>query len=176
MRALIPLTLFLIMVIFLWIGLSLDPKEIPSPLIGKMAPDFQLQSLDDPEKVITPQHYLGQTYLLNVFASWCASCRDEHPTFLAFAKTIGVPIVGLNYKDQPEAARKWLQLHGNPYQGIVQDLDGRAAINWGVYGVPETFVVDPEGRIRLKHTGPVTQEVMESQILPLLKELRAPAP
>lgn len=176
MRSLIPLMVFLVMVLFLWAGLSLDPREIPSPLIGKAAPSFDLASLEDPSRRISPSDFKGQAILVNVFASWCASCRDEHPTLLAFSSQFGIPILGLNYKDHPEAATSWLKRHGNPYKTVALDLDGRAAINWGVYGVPETFVVDAEGLIRLKHTGPVTEAVLKDKILPLLKELGVTSP
>ena len=171
MRALIPLMIFLVMVVFLWIGLSRDPHEIPSPLIGKAAPAFSLPTLEDQTTTIGPELLRGQVFLVNVFASWCASCRDEHPVLLDLERQVRLPILGLNYKDQPEAAEQWLKRHGNPYVSVALDTQGRAGIDWGVYGVPETFVVDRAGHIRLKHTGPVTPKALEDKILPLVKAL-----
>lgn len=176
LRALIPLLIFLIMVIFLWIGLSRDPREIPSPLIGKPAPAFELPSLQGSGEPTGPARFQGRVFLVNVFASWCASCRDEHPVLNALKTSQSLPILGLNYKDQPDAAAQWLARHGNPYEAVALDTLGRAAIDWGVYGVPETFVVDQKGLIRLKHTGPVTAEVLEREILPLVRQLNGETP
>lgn len=171
MRFLIPLAVFLIMLVFLGIGLSLDPREIPSPLIGKPAPAFDLPTLQ-PGQHLDSSTLKGKPYLLNVWASWCEACRQEHPVLLNLVQTENLVLLGLNYKDTPEKALNWLQAHGgNPYQSVAVDGDGRVGINWGVYGVPETFVVDAGGVIRYKHTGPLTPQSLNEKILPLLKEL-----
>ena len=170
MRFLIPLAVFAIMVIFLAIGLKLDPREVPSPLIGKPAPAFNLPQVADAGQSLSPADFKGQVALVNVWASWCVSCRQEHPVLLQLARQNVVPIYGLNYKDQREAANGWLDQFGNPYTVSAFDADGRVGINWGVYGVPETFVIDKAGLIRHKHTGPVTPDVLEKEILPLVKQ------
>jgi cytochrome c biogenesis protein CcmG, thiol:disulfide interchange protein DsbE len=168
MRFLIPLGVFLIMLVFLGIGLSLDPREIPSPLIGKPAPAFDLPTLDSGIR-LRSEALKGEGYLLNVWASWCEACRAEHPVLLDLARKGQVRIVGLNYKDTPDKALAWLKAHGgDPYRVVAVDADGRVGINFGVYGVPETFVIDAEGIIRYKHTGPLTPKVLEEKILPLL--------
>ncbi|MGZ8219296.1 DsbE family thiol:disulfide interchange protein [Methylomagnum sp.] len=176
MRFLIPLAVFLVMVIFLGIGLTLDPREVPSPFIGKPAPAFTLPQVADASKTIAPADLKGQVYLLNVWASWCVSCREEHPVLVELAKTKAVPIYGLNYKDEREDALGWLQRFGNPYTASAFDADGRVGINWGVYGVPETFVVDKQGIIRHKQTGPITPEVLETKLLPLIRQLQGSTP
>lgn len=170
-RFLIPLVLFVVLVAFLWAGLSRNPREVPSPLIGRPAPAFELPRLDDPEKRFGPADMRGQVWLLNVWASWCVSCREEHPVLLEFAKEGRVPLVGLNYKDQREDALRWLQQFGDPYRLSVSDTEGRVGIDYGVYGVPETYVIDRAGVIRMKHIGPVTPEVLSGRILPLVAEL-----
>lgn len=170
-RFLVPLGIFLVVVAFLWVGLGRDPREVPSPLIGKPAPPFSAPRLDDPSQRFSPGDLKGRVWLLNVWASWCVSCRQEHPVLMEFAKTAQVPIVGLNYKDKPEDARAWLRQLGDPYTLSVMDGDGRIGIDYGVYGVPETYVIDRAGIIRLKHIGPVTPEVLSSKILPMITEL-----
>lgn len=170
-RFLIPLVLFVVLVAFLWAGLSRNPREVPSPLIGRPAPAFELPRLDDPKKRFGPADMRGQVWLLNVWASWCVSCREEHPVLLEFAKEGRVPLVGLNYKDQREDALRWLQQFGDPYRLSVSDTEGRVGIDYGVYGVPETYVIDRAGVIRMKHIGPVTPEVLSGRILPLVAEL-----
>ena len=170
-RFLWPLGIFLILLVFLGIGLRRDPQEIPSPFIGKAAPTFMLTQLESPQKSFSPRDMQGQVWLLNVWASWCTSCREEHPELLAFAKQAGVPIVGLNYKDSRNDGQRWLSRFGNPYQVSAFDSDGRVGIDYGVYGVPETFVIDKHGVVRLKHTGPITPEVIRGKLLPLLKAL-----
>ncbi|MBA4108605.1 MAG: DsbE family thiol:disulfide interchange protein [Leptothrix sp. (in: Bacteria)] len=170
-RFLWPLGIFLILLAFLGVGLRRDPQEIPSPFIGKAAPTFTLTQLESPQKSFSPRDMQGQVWLLNVWASWCASCREEHPVLLAFSKQAGVPIVGLNYKDARNEGQQWLSRFGNPYQVSAFDSDGRVGIDYGVYGVPETFVIDKHGVVRLKHTGPITEEVIRSKLLPLIKEL-----
>jgi cytochrome c biogenesis protein CcmG, thiol:disulfide interchange protein DsbE len=166
-----PLAVFLVLLVFLGIGLRRNPQEIPSPFIGKAAPAFTLTQLELPQKNFSPSDMKGQVWLLNVWASWCTSCREEHPVLLAFSKQAGVPIVGLNYKDARGDGQQWLSRFGNPYQVSAFDSDGRVGIDYGVYGVPETFVIDKHGVVRLKHTGPITDEVIRLKILPLIKEL-----
>lgn len=170
-RFIIPLALFLILVVFLWVGLRLNPREVPSPLIGKAAPEFELTDIHDPSRHFSSREMLGKVWLLNVYASWCESCRDEHPLLVEFSGKQIVPIIGLDYKDRPEDARKWLDRMGNPYQLSVSDLDGRVGINYGVYGVPETYVIDKTGIIRDKIIGPVTVRSINERIIPLVKEL-----
>ena len=171
-KRLIPLGAFLVLCGFLLAGLWRDPREVPSPLIGKPAPPFTLAQLHDPAKSLGPADLKGQVWLLNVWASWCVSCRDEHPLLVEFAKANVVPVIGLDYKDKPSDGRAWLVEHGDPYRMSVIDQDGRAGIDWGVYGVPETFVVDKQGIIRFKQIGPVTVESLEQKIIPLVRELQ----
>lgn len=170
-KYLLPLAAFVVLVAFLAIGLNLNPRDVPSPLVGKPAPDFKLPLLSDPAKSFSPAEMKGKVWLLNVWASWCVSCRQEHPVLVSFAKQGNVPIVGLNYKDQIADGKKWLVDFGDPYQLSVVDADGRVGINYGVYGVPETYVIDKQGLIRLKHTGPITADSLKTQILPLVAEL-----
>ena len=170
---LIPLAIFIAMLGFLGVGLKLDPREVPSPLIDKPAPVFRLQTLESPSRLMSSDEMRGQVWLLNVWASWCAGCREEHPILVEFAKTRAVPIYGLDYKDQPDDARRWLANFGNPYVASVSDPDGRTGIEFGVYGVPETFVIDKAGIIRHKQIGPITPEVLRDTILPLVKKLNA---
>lgn len=170
-RFLLPLGLFIALVVFLGIGLGLNPREVPSPFIGKPAPAFKLTQLHEPGKTISPQDMVGQVWLLNVWASWCVSCRVEHPVLMDLARQGVVPILGLNYKDKREAGTGWLRQFGNPYAVSAFDADGRVGIDYGVYGVPETFVIDKLGVIRMKHIGPVSTEDINNKILPLIKEL-----
>ncbi len=171
-RYLLPLGIFLVLVVFLGIGLGLNPREIPSPLIDKPAPAFELVQLHEPGKSLTTQDMQGKVWLLNVWASWCVSCREEHPVLVELAKTRVVPIVGLNYKDQRPEALRWLQQFGDPYVMSIVDGDGRVGINYGVYGVPETFVIDKAGVIRYKQIGPVTPKALQEKILPLVAKLQ----
>ena len=171
MRFLIPLGLFLLLVAFLAAGLKLDPREVPSPLIGKPAPNFALPQLDAPSAKFSPSDMKGKVWMLNVWASWCVSCREEHPLLVEFSKGGTTPIYGLDYKDQPADAERWLQQFGNPYALSVADADGRVGIDYGVYGVPETYVIDKQGVIRYKQIGPVTPEILSNKIQPLLAEL-----
>jgi cytochrome c biogenesis protein CcmG/thiol:disulfide interchange protein DsbE len=171
-RFAIPLAVFAVIVAFLFVGLGLNPREVPSPFIGKPAPAFQLAQLHAPDRAFTQKDLLGQVWLLNVWASWCISCRDEHPLLVELAKAKTVPLVGLNYKDKPEEAKAWLKQFGDPYQLSVSDLNGRVGIDYGVYGVPETFVIDKAGVIRYKHIGPITPDALERKILPLVRELQ----
>jgi cytochrome c biogenesis protein CcmG/thiol:disulfide interchange protein DsbE len=170
---LIPLALFIAMLGFLGAGLKLDPREVPSPLIDRPVPAFRLQTLDTPSRLLSSEDMRGQVWLLNVWASWCGGCREEHPTLVEFAKTRVVPIVGLDYKDQPDDARRWLDDLGNPYVTSVSDPDGRTGIEFGVYGVPETFIIDKAGIIRHKQIGPITPDILRDTILPLVNKLNA---
>jgi cytochrome c biogenesis protein CcmG/thiol:disulfide interchange protein DsbE len=171
-KLLIPLGVFLVLCAFLLVGLWRDPREVPSPLIGKPAPAFVLTQLHEPAKTLGPADLRGQVWLLNVWASWCVSCREEHPLLVELGKAKVVPIVGLNYKDESVAGKRWLAQYGDPYDVSVSDRDGRVGIDWGVYGVPETFVVDKAGTIRYKQIGPITAEALEKKILPLIRELQ----
>lgn len=170
-RYLIPLGIFIVLVVFLSIGLKLNPREVPSPLIGKPAPAFSLPKLQQPEQIVSPADYKGRVWLLNVWASWCVSCRVEHPVLNQLARTGEVPIIGLNYKDVRDEALQWLRQRGDPYTASAFDGDGRVGIDWGVYGVPETFVIDKQGNIRYKHTGPVDQKAVTEKIMPLVHAL-----
>lgn len=170
-RYLAPLGIFIVLVVFLSIGLKLDPREVPSPLINKPAPQFSLPELHQPQQQVSPANYKGKVWLLNVWASWCVSCRAEHPVLNELAQTGEVIIIGLNYKDGKDVAQQWLQQRGDPYLASAFDEDGRAGIDWGVYGVPETFVIDKRGNIRHKHTGPVSRDDVKNTILPLVQEL-----
>ena len=172
-RYLLPLLVFVVMVGFLAVGLQLKPREVPSPLINKAAPAFQLPLLAAPDKTLSAQDLRGQVWILNVWASWCVACRIEHPVLVELSKTNQVPIYGLNYKDKSPAAIAWLGNFGNPYVQSLVDADGLVGIDLGVYGVPETFVVDKQGLIRHKHIGPVTPEALRDTILPLVKKLAA---
>jgi cytochrome c biogenesis protein CcmG/thiol:disulfide interchange protein DsbE len=173
LKFLIPLGIFLVLVAFLAVGLKLNPREVPSPLIGKPAPAFALTRLDAPAQTLKRDELLGKVWVLNVWASWCAPCREEHPVLVDFARRKLVPIYGLNYKDTRPAGMGFLTQLGNPYEASLFDGDGRVGIDYGVYGVPETFVVDKQGIIRHKHVGPLTPEVLRTKIEPLLKELNA---
>lgn len=168
----LPLIVFVALVALLAVGLNLNPREIPSPLIGKPAPDFKVPQLADPNASFSPREMQGKVWLLNVWASWCVSCREEHPVIVEYAKK-GVlpPVVGLNYKDKRDDGLRWLARFGDPYLLSVFDADGRVGIDYGVYGVPETYLIDKAGVIRFKQIGPITPEVMEKKILPLVKEL-----
>ncbi len=167
-----PLLLFLVLAGFLALGLRLDPREVPSPLIGKPAPAFTTTLLDHPDRTLSQKDLLGQVWLLNVWASWCVPCREEHPLLVQFARQGLVPVYGLNYKDQPTAALALLRRGGNPYTETLVDPDGRIGINYGVYGVPETYVIDRAGIIRYKHIGPLTPADLRDQVEPLVKRLR----
>jgi cytochrome c biogenesis protein CcmG/thiol:disulfide interchange protein DsbE len=187
-KFLIPLVLFFGLVVFLAIGLKRDPREIPSPLINKPAPEFSLPTLEGTAP-FSPAEMRGQVWLFNVWATWCVACREEHPVLVAFAQKTQVPIVGLSYKEiqpQDDAAKQspevklqvarerslvWLKRHGNPYVNSVMDLDGRVGIHYGVYGVPETYIIDKEGVIRFKHVGAVTPALLAEKIMPLIETL-----
>ena len=170
-RFLIPLALFLLLAGFLAYGLTLNPREVPSPLVGKPAPAFSLPRLDAPEQQLALEELKGEVFLLNVWASWCVSCRAEHPLLVQLRQSGLVPVVGLNYKDEPAAARKWLSEGGNPYAVNGVDADGRVGMEYGVYGTPETFLIDRQGVIRYKHIGPLDGAVLRDVLLPRIAEL-----
>lgn len=186
-----PLIGFVVLVVLLAVGLNLNPRDVPSPLVGKPAPTFSLSRLDAPEQTFSPKDMLGKVWLLNVWSTWCVSCRQEHPVLVELAKSKTVELVGLNYKElrgdggvdmdkvDPasekdlaiQRASGWLRKHGDPYTLTVLDLDGRVGIDYGVYGVPETYLIDKAGVIRMKHTGPISPDIFSSKILPKVAEL-----
>ncbi|MDP3520780.1 MAG: DsbE family thiol:disulfide interchange protein [Hydrogenophaga sp.] len=170
-RHLWPLVIFLVLVGFLGVGLGLKPRDVPSPLVNRPMPSFSLPTLDQPERQLGPQDLLGQVYLVNVWASWCTACQAEHPLLVDLARAGVVPIYGLNYKDGREDALRWLGQHGNPYKQSLSDTAGLVGLDLGVYGVPETYVVDRDGVIRHKHTGALTMDVVRQTLLPLLGQL-----
>jgi cytochrome c biogenesis protein CcmG, thiol:disulfide interchange protein DsbE len=170
-RFLFPLGLFAVLLGFLAVGLNRDPHEVPSPLVGKPAPDFLVPQLTDSTRTFAPKEMLGKVWLLNVWASWCVSCRQEHPVLVEYSKTQNILVVGLDYKDQREDGMRWLRQFGDPYLLSAFDADGRVGINYGVYGVPETYLIDKAGTIRYKQIGPITPDVMDKKILPMMKEL-----
>jgi len=171
MRFKLPLAIFILMVGLLAYGLGLDPKKVPSPLIDKPAPAFSLASLHAPQQQISNKDLLGEVWVLNVWASWCVACRAEHEFVTRLARMELVKVIGLNYKDRSVDAKGWLQQWGDPYSASLMDTDGRIGIDWGVYGVPETFIVDKNGLIKYKFIGPINQGTLDSEIVPLLREL-----
>lgn len=173
LKYIIPLLLFIVMGVFLAMGLSLNPRDIPSPLIDKPAPAFSLPILSDPTQTLSNEDLRGKVWMLNVWASWCGSCRLEHPVFNQLAKKKAVILIGLNYKDEPEAGKQWLAQLGNPYNVSIMDQQGRTGLDYGVYGVPETFVIDKKGIVRYKHTGPVSVDDVEKVLLPMINKLKA---
>lgn len=172
LKFLIPLLLFVILVGFLAIGLNRDPHEVPSPLIGKPAPAFEVPQLEESNKTFSPESLKGQVWILNVWASWCVACREEHPILLELSKAQIAPLIGLDYKDQRDNALAMLARQGNPYTLSAFDGNGRVGINYGVYGVPETYVIDKAGIIRFKQIGPITTEILNQKIYPLINELK----
>jgi cytochrome c biogenesis protein CcmG/thiol:disulfide interchange protein DsbE len=173
LRFIVPLLLFVMLAGFFAVGLMRDPREVPSPFIGKPAPAFALEQLHEPQRPFGPADMKGKVWLLNVWASWCVSCRVEHPLLVEMSRNKVATIVGLNYKDKREDGVQWLQKFGNPYAVSAHDFDGKVGIDYGVYGVPETFVIDKQGVIRYKQIGPITPEALEKKILPLIRELEA---
>jgi len=171
LRPLLVIAGFLVLVGLLALGLQLDPREVPSPLIGKPAPAFDLPLLHQPDKTFSQKDMLGKVWVLNVWASWCPPCLVEHPVVSELAASGVAPVVGLNYKDAREDALPWLKRNGDPFKVTVYDAAGRIAIDYGVYGVPETYVIDRKGIIRYKHIGPLTQQVAEKKLRPLIQEL-----
>lgn len=171
LRFAIPLVLFLAIAAFFAVGLRLNPREVPSPLIGKPVPPFDLPAVKGRSMGLSAADLTGQVSIVNVFASWCAPCRQEHPLLNALRAEGVVAIHGINYKDRPEDASAWLDALGDPYTRTGADINGQVGIDWGVYGVPETFVIDRAGRIAFKHVGPLTPEVMSAKVRPLLTRL-----
>ncbi|HHM05495.1 MAG TPA: DsbE family thiol:disulfide interchange protein [Gammaproteobacteria bacterium] len=171
-KFLIPVAVFVVLAGFFYVGLNLKPSEIPSPLINKAAPGFQLSLLKDPAGSFSPAELKGRVWVFNVWASWCGPCRDEIPVLMQLASTREVPIYGLNYKDTRQDALRLLERYGNPYTRSAFDPVGNVGIDYGVYGVPETYIIDRDGIIRHKHIGPVTEEVMREELLPLVRKLK----
>ena len=172
-KFLIPLIGFLVLAVFLAIGLNRDPREIPSPLINKPAPLFNLTQLANEKTTFAPEQMKGQVWVFNVWASWCGACREEHPVLMRFAKEKQAPLIGLDYKDQRPDALALLKSRGDPYQFSVFDQNGKVGIDYGVYGVPETYIIDKQGVIRFKHIGPITDDVLDKKMYPLIRELQA---
>jgi len=170
-RFLLPLAVFLAIAFFLWRGLDLNPREVPSPLIGKKSPSFSVPLLNDASKRLSDAELRGKVYLLNVWGSWCVSCREEHPVLVELAKKGTIPIYGLNWKDRQADATAWLARYGDPYVASGVDLDGKVAIDFGVYGAPETYLIDRDGVIRFKQTGPLTWPIIEQKIMPLVASM-----
>jgi cytochrome c biogenesis protein CcmG/thiol:disulfide interchange protein DsbE len=168
-----PFVLFVMLAGFLYVGLYLNPRDVPSPLVGKPAPLFTLAQLHEPTRQFSPAEMKGKVWLLNVWASWCVSCKEEHPVLMALAERNIVPIYGLDYKDKREDGMAWLAKGGNPYTLSMSDLEGRIGIDYGVYGVPETYVIDKQGIIQYKQIGAVTSDNLREKILPLVAELQA---
>jgi len=171
-KFLIPLLLFVVLVGFLAVGLNRDPHEVPSPLINKPAPAFEIAQLEQSNKTFSPASMMGQVWILNVWASWCVACREEHPVLVELAKSQVAPVIGLDYKDKREDALAMLARQGNPYVLSAYDANGRVGIDYGVYGVPETYVIDRAGVIRFKHIGPITSQILNQKIYPLVSELK----
>ncbi len=172
MLAMLPVSVFAGLTIVLGWGLGRNAQVIPSALIGKEVPEFSLPPVQGRTLGLSSADLKGEVSLVNVFASWCTACREEHPVFMELKRTGAVPIHGINYKDRPGDAEKWLNTMGDPYTRTGADLNGRVSIDWGVYGVPETFVVDKQGRIAFKHVGAVTPDVYRTKLAPLIEELR----
>jgi len=171
----IPFALCALLGVFLFVGLQRDPRYVPSPLIGKPAPQFSLPSLQDASYPVSTQELLGQPWVLNVWGTWCGGCRQEHDTLLAIARQNEVPMIGLNWKDDNAAAQQWLRQLGNPYAAVAEDREGRTAIDWGVYGAPETFLIGPDGVVLYKHIAPMTMEDWNKEFLPRIEAARATA-
>jgi len=174
-RHLVPLGIFLAISVFLAIGLTLDSHRVPSPLIGKPIPTFSLPSVASAAQTVRPADFRGEVWLLNVWATWCVSCRAEHEVLLKAARQHGLRIVGLDYKDERDAAKDWLRQRGDPYTVIAFDARGKAGLDLGVYGVPETYVIDRQGIIRHKFIGPLTGEDVRDTLLPLVQRLEEQA-
>ena len=171
LRYLLPLAIFIAIAFFLWRGLALNPREVPSPLIGKTVPAFKVPILSDANRTLSDADLRGTVYLLNVWGSWCVSCREEHPVLVELAKKGTIPLYGLNWKDRQADALAWLARYGDPYIASGVDRDGKVAIDFGVYGAPETYLIDREGVIRFKQTGPLTWQIIEQKIMPLVAKL-----
>lgn len=172
-KSVVPLAVFAILGAFLYVGLHRDPSEVPSPLIGKPAPEFTLPSLQDTSFQIASKEMAGKTWILNVWGTWCVGCREEHETLVAISRQNVVPIIGLNWRDDNDAAQEWLRQLGNPYAAVATDHDGRTAIDWGVYGAPETFLIGPDGKVIFKHIAPMTLDVWATEFLPRIQAAQA---
>ena len=168
-KFIVPFVLFLLVGVFLYVGLQRDPRYVPSPLIGKAAPEFTLPSLQDPAYTVSSSELAGRPWLLNVWGTWCGGCRQEHDVLLEIARQNAVPMVGLNWKDDDAAAKRWLRDLGNPYAVVAVDQDGRTAVDWGVYGAPETFLIGPDGTVLYKHIAPMTLEIWRTEFLPRIE-------
>jgi cytochrome c biogenesis protein CcmG/thiol:disulfide interchange protein DsbE len=173
LRFVAPLVVFGLMVVVFWLGLGRDPSVVPSPLIGKPAPAFSLPRLDNPDQTLSDSDLRGQVSLVNVWGTWCVGCRQEHDTLLAIAESGEVPIYGLNWKDDSLQARAWLQRLGDPYAATGVDADGRVAIDWGVYGAPETFLIAADGTVVYKHIAPLNLDIWQREFVPRIRELKA---
>ena len=171
---LLPLMAFLLLGILLAVGLTISDTKthIPSPLIGRPVPEFNLPQLFEPEKTLSQEDFLGEPYLVNFWGSWCPTCVFEHPVITDLARSGRLRIVGLNYRDEPEDAKNWLSRHGNPYHDIVVDYSGRISINFGVYAAPESFLISPDGEVVYKHIGALTPEIISETILPMVDEMK----
>ena len=174
LKYLVPLAVFAVLGAFLWQGLDRNPSYVPSPLIGKPAPAFKLPSLEDPAFAVDSTELRGRPYVLNVWGTWCVGCREEHEVLVRIAERRLVPIIGLNWKDNRDTARQWLAEFGNPYAVVAEDSEGRVAIDWGVYGAPETFLVGSDGVVLYKHVAPMTLDVWEKEFVPRLAAARGP--
>lgn len=170
MKYLLPLVIFVAIACLFYSTLERDTRLVPSPLIGKAAPDFSLPSLNNVNEALSPSSFKGKPWLLNIWASWCHECRIEHPLFNQLAKQYDFDIVGLNYKDQLTDAKQWLEQFGDPFDITIFDQQGTAGLDWGVYGVPETFLIDSDGVIRYKHIGPINPEIIKDIILPFFSQ------
>jgi len=173
LKFILPFIIFSLLVVLLFVGLSNDPRKVPSPLVGKPTPGFELPQLKDPSKSFNPDMLKGKVWLLNIWASWCSGCRVEHPILNELAKRKMLTMVGFNYKDTNDDATKWLAQFGNPYDVVATDQDGSVGFDYGVYGVPETFFIDKKGIIRYKHIGPVSYKDLTEKLIPLIKQLKA---
>lgn len=171
-RVIIPLLIFIIIISFLWQGLKLNPSTVPSPLISQPAPDFKLPQLFDAKETTSNDDFIGHVTLLNVWATWCHACAEEHEFLLRLSTSENLRIVGLNYKDDTSLAIQWLQENGNPYHTVAVDESGNAGINWGVYGIPESFIIDKKGVVRYKHIGPINTTIWEKTLHPLITQFR----
>lgn len=172
--AIVPIAAFALFVLFGW-GLITGSNDLPSVLVGKPVPQFSLPAVQGRDRGLTTDDLIGQVALVNVFASWCVPCRAEHPLFMALSKTGQVPLYGINYKDKPDQAQAWLAELGDPYTLLGADLDGRVGIEWGVYGVPETYVIAADGTIAYRQVGQINQQILDEKLLPLVRKLQAKA-
>ena len=175
-RTIIPLAVFIVLVVVLGVGLTLNPREVPSPLIGKAIPAFELPLLSDPAQTVDQQALLGKVSMLNFWATWCAGCLVEHPLLVRVAREGTVPIYGINYKDERLPALAWLRERGDPYLASIEDRAGSLGIDFGVYGLPETFIIDQKGQIAYKHIGPISEEIWQQKLMPVIARLNGKAP